>query len=81
MIDLDEVEEYFQYVFPMRSLIVFEKHVKHVENSPLEFILEFLETILLLLFVLTVPIAASSARTGSTGSLFFFFHNSSSFFK
>lgn len=81
MIDLDEVEEDFKDVFPVRSLIVFEEHIEHVENSALEFILEFLETVLFLFFILATSVASSSARTRTTGSLFLFFHNTSSFFK
>jgi glycerol uptake facilitator-like aquaporin len=81
MIDLDEVEEDFKDVFPVRSLIVFEENIEHVENSALEFILEFLKTILFLFFILAIAVASSSTRTGTTGSLFLFFHKTSSFFK
>ncbi len=79
MIDLNEVKEYFEYVLPVRGLIVLEEDVEHVKYGALELILELLKTILFLLLILRVVAVASttSARASSSGPLLFFFHTPS----
>lgn len=51
MVDLHEINQNFHNMFPMRSFIIFEKHIEYIEYSAFDLIFKLLKSSLFKLLV------------------------------